>query len=87
MSPQRHRNRNPSIFASFKFMSDMLRAECKISGFRQNNVEAFAFLGRYAVWRPRRLRMLLHFYYEPLPVRTQLTGHTCLSELPTYKHF
>ena len=28
---------------------DTLRAECKISGFRQNAAEAFTFLRRYAV--------------------------------------
>jgi len=49
MSPQRHKNRNPSSLASFKFTSDTLRAERKISGFCRNTVEAVTLLGRYAV--------------------------------------
>ena len=52
--PQRHRNRNPSIFASFQFIPDMPHAERKILGFRQNAAEAFALLGRYAAQHPRR---------------------------------
>ena len=38
MSPQRHKNRNPSSSASFRFTSDTPHAGREISGFRQNAV-------------------------------------------------